>query len=186
MICRVWVGCLHSYNCGDLCGEWVEMPTDAEEVEEVLERVIAPGGEECFIGDYEADLPGVVDALKECGEDFDKMAELVEEVNQAEQKHGEEMLAAAVEYFEDLGDALRSLESEEAIYMPGPTTDEDLGAYLVDNGYYEVPERSRSSDMGAEPRRQCLSAYIDYEKLGRSYRVGGAGSFTKEGYFESN
>ena len=37
---RVWIGCLASYNSGRLYGEWVEIPEDADELREEINRVL--------------------------------------------------------------------------------------------------------------------------------------------------
>jgi prepilin-type processing-associated H-X9-DG protein len=53
---QVWIGCLAAYNNAKLHGEWVDA-TDAEELQEALQRVLRtspePGAEEWYVGDYD-------------------------------------------------------------------------------------------------------------------------------------
>ena len=73
----VWIGCLAAYNSGRLFGEWVEIPTDPEELQEEINRVLKkspePFAEEWAFMDYEY-VP------TEFGEnpDLDKLCEYVQ------------------------------------------------------------------------------------------------------------
>jgi len=53
----VWIGCLAAYNSGRLYGEWVEIPDDAEDLREEIQRVLKgspePMAEEWAFMDYE-------------------------------------------------------------------------------------------------------------------------------------
>ena len=53
----VWIGCLAAYNSGRLHGEWVEIPTDPEELREEIKRVLdkspEPMADEWAFMDYE-------------------------------------------------------------------------------------------------------------------------------------
>lgn len=57
---QVWIGCLSAYNSGRLHGEWVDIPEDAEELREEIQRVLKkspdPTAEEWAFMDY-SDVP---------------------------------------------------------------------------------------------------------------------------------
>ena len=60
---KVWIGCLAAYNAGCLHGEWVDA-TDADELEEAKDRILAsspePMAEEWFIADTDGFGHGLV------------------------------------------------------------------------------------------------------------------------------
>ena len=79
---RIYLTNLGKYNEGYLIGEWVTLPADDYELEQVKERIgINRLYEEIFITDYESDIDGFkVDEF----EDIDKLneiAEMLEELN---------------------------------------------------------------------------------------------------------
>lgn len=92
---RVWIGCLASYNSGRLYGEWVEIPQDAEELREEIQRVLKkspePFAEEFAFMDYE-----YVPSCFGENPDLEKLCEYASLYNQ----HGE-----AVEAFVSLNGA---------------------------------------------------------------------------------
>ena len=57
---KVFVTNLGKYNEGELIGEWVSLPIDESELEEVLERIgINEQYEEYFITDFETEFDGL-------------------------------------------------------------------------------------------------------------------------------
>ncbi len=55
--CRVWVGCLASYNAGSLHGEWVDVDGDVDTLHEAVQAILksspSPNAEEWHICDTE-------------------------------------------------------------------------------------------------------------------------------------
>lgn len=78
---QVWIGCLAAYNNGKLFGEWVDIPSDPEELREEIKRVLSkspePMAEEWAFMDY-SDVPSTF------GEnpDLDKLCEYAELFNE--------------------------------------------------------------------------------------------------------
>jgi len=52
---RIYVACLHCYNCGRLHGRWFDVGTDPDELHHEVLGFFATGCETC--GDYEAECP---------------------------------------------------------------------------------------------------------------------------------
>lgn len=78
---KIFLTNLGKYNEGFLIGEWVELPADDDELEEVYQRIgINEEYEETFITDYETDIDGLevseyanIDSLNEMAETLDSL-----------------------------------------------------------------------------------------------------------------
>ena len=79
---KIYLTNLGKYNEGYLIGEWVSLPVDDEELEEVKKRIgINEYYEEWFITDYETDIDGVevneysnIDTLNELAEKLEELS----------------------------------------------------------------------------------------------------------------
>lgn len=149
---------------GESIGEWVTFPIDEDELEEVLERVGV--NDEYFFVDYECDVSGVCDGLKEHSsvEELNELAEALENVDD------EDLLAAALELggssvmdiIENIGDY--SLRKDIL-------NDYDLGYdYVVEAGIMDIPD--------------YIQNYIDYEAFGSDLRINAYGAHTEYGWIE--
>ena len=144
---KIFVTNLGKYNEGELIGEWVSLPIDESELEEVLERIgINEEYEEYFITDYETEFDGL---------DIDEYSN-IEELNE---------LAAQLENFDEydlekigaivegcgiaLQDAIDNID--DYTYYSGKTL-EDV-AYEIVEECYELPE--------------IAQRYFDYEAFAR-------------------
>ena len=82
---KIYLTNLGKYNEGCLIGEWVSLPVDDDELEEIKKRIgINQYYEEMFITDYESDIDGVkvheYDNIKALNE----LAEALEELDENE------------------------------------------------------------------------------------------------------
>lgn len=161
---------LGKYNEGYLIYKWLELPATEDEIEEAKEAIgINEQYEEWFITDYETDIEGLKVGEYEDLEALNELAERYENLDEYDQ----DIVQAIIEgegY--DLEEALDVLESGNYSFYPDVNDEEDLGYYVVDEGLFgvEIPD--------------SLQAYIDYESIGRDWRINGAGSFTSKGYIE--
>lgn len=57
---------------------------------------------------------------------------------------------------------------DEYVFIPNVTCDKELGGYLVDRGYMDVPSRIRP--------------YLDYHSIGAEYYAEHGGAYTNQGY----
>lgn len=159
---RVYLTNLAAYNRGDLVGEWITLPMNEDELNEVKERVLhelpgaEPDDEELFITDYEVDYDIDVNEYS----DIDKLNETAEELERAVEEHGEEVVKAIFAAAGDTDEALNILRDGDFSVATDVHCDEDLGYWAVDAGYFgEIPDE--------------LECYIDYEKIGRDMLMDG-------------
>ncbi|MEG1008726.1 MAG: antirestriction protein ArdA [Clostridia bacterium] len=69
---RIYIADLNAYNSGFLKGDWIELPTEKEEIEEIIKRHTNNGQTDFAIHDYELDFE-----ISEYDDPF-KINELVE------------------------------------------------------------------------------------------------------------
>ena len=161
---------LGKYTEGCLIYKWLALPATEDEIEEAKEEIgINEQYEEWFITDYETDIEGLKVGEYEDLEALNELAERYENLH----KYDQDIVQAIIEgegY--DLEEALDVLESGNYSFYPDVNGEKDLGYYVVDEGLFgvEIPD--------------SLQAYIDYESIGRDWRINGAGSFTSKGYIE--
>ena len=164
---------LGKYNEGYLIGEWVNLPVDPDELQQVFCRIgldyttedgqkIRTGYEEYFITDYEhEDLPDLNLGEYESITRLNKLAEKLKKVIYPD------ILAAALELDSDVDDILDNLD--DYVLSPEISNDADLGYYwLYGSGCYDIPK--------------FLYNYTDNEAFGRSIRLNEGGEYTNYGY----
>ena len=78
---KIWVGCLASYNAGDLHGEWIDVDGDLESLSEAVQAILksspSPNAEEWHICDHEG-FGGIEITRYESLERICGLAELLE------------------------------------------------------------------------------------------------------------
>jgi len=82
---KIYLTNLGKYNEGYLIGEWVTLPIDSDELEEVKQRIgINEHYEEWFITDFETDVDGVEVGEYTNIDELNEMAEMLEELDENE------------------------------------------------------------------------------------------------------
>jgi len=176
-VIEAYVTNLGKYNEGVLAGEWLKLPADTEDVQNLLKRIGVDGRryEETFITDYETEIDGLYDHLSEYAsvDELNYLASLLDEMNEGEREKFEAALAYG-DYTGSLKDLINLSQNLDCYeYYPGVSDEDDLGRYLIDElGSLEVPE--------------YLENYFDYEAYGRDVSLEDGGTFTNDGYVVSN
>ena len=169
---------LGKYNEGELVGEWVKLPTTAEEMKEVFKRIgigqrddFGQPYEEWFITDYDCYVDGLYSKLGEY-ENLDELNYLASKLDEMSDSEYAQFQAGM-----EMGDHCGSLQ--EIINLtenldcyevyPDIHDYDDLGRYYIEElDVMQVPEH--------------LQNYIDYEAYGRDVAMDENGSFTDQGY----
>ena len=151
-------------------GEWVNLPMDADELEEKLNEIAARMGDndpEFCIHDFE--WTGEIEG-REIGEneniiELNEYVQALDDLSEWEQK----VYAAAVEYW---GAQYVELDELDEYNLISDIQDEyDLGYYwAVESGCYDI--------------KGPLANYFDYEAFGRDIDIETEGGFTKYGFIE--
>ena len=170
---------LGKYNEGELKGEWLEMPTTPEHMQEVFERIgigskdeFGQTYEEFFITDY--DDYSSIHITKDFGEyaNLDELNYLANKLDSMSEGQYQAFCAAVESgnYGSDIQDYINIAESVDDIRLISDIeSDADFGRYIVETGYINVPDD--------------LKPYIDYERIGRDWSYDG--TQTSYGYLEN-
>ncbi|MBQ3161837.1 MAG: antirestriction protein ArdA [Oscillospiraceae bacterium] len=144
---KVFITNLGKYNEGELIGEWVSLPVDESELEEVLERIgINEQYEEYFITDFETEIDGLnVDEYS----NIEELNELAEQLENLDEYDLEKVGAIIEAYGADLQEAIEDIDNYT--YYNGKTLEEV--AYEIVEECYELPE--------------IAQRYFDYEAFAR-------------------
>ena len=144
---KVFITNLGKYNEGELIGEWVSLPVDESELEEVLERIgINEEYEEYFITDFETEIDGLnVDEYS----NIEELNELAEQLENLDEYDLEKVGAIIEAYGADLQEAIEDIDNYT--YYNGKTLEEV--AYEIVEECYELPE--------------IAQRYFDYEAFAR-------------------
>jgi len=164
---------LGKYNEGALVGEWLELPTTTEKVQDCLKRIGIDGirYEEIFITDYETNVNGLHDCLPEYAsiDELNYLAALIDELPQ----HEADKLEAVLDFGEHTGspkDLINLVQNLDCYDLyPNVTNEREYGEFLIDEcGTMEIPEN--------------LLRYFDYEAYGRDCSLNESSLFTDTGY----
>lgn len=172
---KAFVTNMGEYNRGNIIGEWVNFPCEAEEWEKVLKRIGVGESEEFFFADYDSEIAGLTKELGETEsyEDLQELAERLEGLEEWERDIFEASLevesckcATACTWQIDTLDKWQLYENVNS--------DEDLGAYYAEEGgtLNDVPKN--------------LRYYFDFEAYGRDIRFEEDGTYTSKGYMVRN
>ena len=164
----VWVGSLGAYNSGYLIGEWIALPKTDDELNEIYDRInknaeraTGEPQEELDIMDTNINIEGLTAATYGAGIDkYNELAELLEDLHESDKAHIEDVN-------EVTGDIEQAIEHvSEALIIEDVSTDRELGEQLhaLDMLHVEIPAH--------------LENYIDFESIGRDYRLGGEFTIT--------
>lgn len=157
MLFRVYVADLEAYNSGVLKGEWIDLPMDEEELNEVLARHSNNFNTDWAIHDYENELGLTIHEYANIYE-LNELAESLQSLSREEQK----IFATALE---EVGYDDDSIEQILAVLHNGDYSLHTDILTLTDLGYYVVEEL-----VGLTiDQMSMLSGAIDYEEVGRSY-----------------
>lgn len=157
--------------------EWVPLPTGAEQMEAVFDRLGVDGGDpsQYSVAGYASAIDGLAERMKP-GESLDELNYLASLLEH--QREGDaEKFAAAVAHGDHAGSVadMINLTHNLDCYWLYPTVhnSEDYGYYLIDElDELELPEGAK--------------AYFDYKRYGRDAVQQDGGSFTDYGYVYNN
>lgn len=160
---RIYLINLGAYNRGKLIGKWIDLPMDEDELQKELQSILDEGlkdgvvDEEYFITDYETDIKGLkIDEF----ENIFVLNTLIEEVENLSEDDKIILQALIITYSSNLKEALDFLRNGDFSVYWGVTNEQELGEYVVDNGFFgEIPEQ--------------LEYYIDYEAIGHDWCLNG-------------
>ena len=170
---NIFINTWGNYNTnGADGGEWITLPLESEELEEVLINIANNMGDhdpEFAIHDYEWTCEWEGFEISE----YDNIEELNEYCNRLSKlgEYDSKVYAAAVEYF---GREYVEIDELDNFNLYEDITDNyDLGYYwAVDSGCYDT------DNLGT------LGRYIDYEAFGRDIAIEADGGFTSLGFIE--
>ena len=168
---------LGKYNEGELCGEYLKLPAEKSDVQELLARIGVDGVlyEETFVTDYETDIEGLYRLLGEYEsvDELNYLASMLADLEKWELEKFEAALECGdyTSNVEQLINLAQNLDCYE--FYPDIEDEEDLGVYYA-----------RELDSLSIPEH--LEHYIDYEAYGRDMAINDGGVFTKNGYIMQN
>ena len=168
---------LGKYVEGELCGEYLKLPAEKEDVQALLSRIGVDGViyEETFITDYKTKIFGLRHSLGEYESinELNYLATLLEDMQDWEIEKFEAAIAYG-EYtssVEDLINLAQNLDCYD-LYVE-VNSEEDLGRYYIDElCMLEIPEH--------------IEPYFDFEAYGRDMDEGTDGVFLKDGGYITN
>ena len=163
-ILSIFITNLGKYNEGELIGEWVDLPCDESELDEVLERIGIDGEqyEEFFITDFESDYgltAGEYDNIHDLNEQAQQLADLDEwELD---------IISALLDNGYSLENALDKYE-DVIVYSDCHDMTDVAYQYIEETGMLDsVPDN--------------IARYFDYEAFGRDMSYDGEFIFTDNG-----
>ena len=169
---------LGKYNEGELVGEWVKFPTNAEEMKEVFKRIgigqrddFGQPYEEWFITDYDCYVDGLYDKLGEY-ESLDELNYLASKLDEMSDSEYAQFQAGM-----EMGDHCGSLQ--EIINLTENLDCYEIYPHIED---YDDLGRYYIEELDAMQVPEHLQNYIDYEAYGRDVAMDENGSFTDQGY----
>lgn len=147
---KVFITNLAKYNEGILIGEWIELPTDEDELKEKIKEILGDD-EEFFITDYEGDIEYRV-------HEYENVFELNEHLEQIKRINDNDLVNAILRSTgNDLEEVIDIIEDGRYICFKGVIDEEELGRMIVDEGLF-----------GFEISEQ-LYPYIDFKKIGEDW-----------------
>lgn len=163
--------------CGNLPGyAELKFPATTTEIDEAFAALdkISTDVSSTIIRDVACSIHGVgrylwnVDVRKESElERLNRIAEFLDGMPM--QEAGKLVGALDMESINGLDDVLRVMENMDSYeFFPDIVRERDLGIFLVESGYMDVPENIRP--------------YLDYRAIGIEYHANHSGAFTGDGY----
>lgn len=162
--CRFYAACLAAYNNGFLHGAWIEATSDAEEMQEAVNAMLAaspiPDAEEWQIHDYD-DQDLYITRLGKTS-DLNAVAEIIEAVDEIEADYDSHIVPLLVNWAADKVCEVACWKSAIDDAFGGVWSDpEDYAAdYCESTGHVDgVPE--------------AIRGYIDFKAMARDLALGG-------------
>lgn len=177
---RAFITNAGKYSEGELVGKWVDFPTTAQHMKDVMndigigsERTDGTRYEEIFITDYDCNIPELERGLGEYSS-IDELNHLATLIDKLDDEYSEILYAAfETEYSGNTGVAVNLVENiQHGAFelLSGIKNEEDMGRHLISEKDENIPE--------------WLKSYIDYEDYGRDESINRNGSFSSKGYIE--
>lgn len=161
---NIFITNLGKYNEGELLGEWVELPINAEELKKVCERIgINEEDEEYFITDYECDFMKIGEY-----ESISSLNEIAEKISELDEDEYEVAKALISECSYTIDEAIEKVNNGDYIIYYDCNDITDVAYQVVEEcGYLNnVPD--------------TVARYFDYESFGRDLGIEGTYIFTEE------
>lgn len=157
--------------------EWVQLPTDAENMKAAFARIGVDGIDpsEYEVAAYESPVDGLTDRFRP-GESLDELNYLAALLAQRSQEEREKFAAAMIhgDHAASIADAINLTHNLDCYWLyPTVHNSEDYGHYVVDElDELELPEAAKK--------------YFDYKAFGRDAVQEDGGTFTDYGYIYNN
>ena len=157
--------------------EWVQLPTDAENMKAAFARIGVDGIDpsEYEVAAYESPVDGLTDRFRP-GESLDELNYLAALLAQRSQEEREKFAAAMIhgDHAASIADAINLTHNLDCYWLyPTVHNSEDYGHYVVDElDELELPEAAKK--------------YFDYKSFGRDAVQEDGGTFTDYGYIYNN
>lgn len=157
--------------------EWVQLPTDAENMKAAFARIGVDGIDpsEYEVAAYESPIDGLTDRFRP-GESLDELNYLAALLAQRSQEEREKFAAAMIhgDHAASIADAINLTHNLDCYWLyPTVHNSEDYGHYVVDElDELELPEAAKK--------------YFDYKAFGRDAVREDSGTFTDYGYIYNN
>jgi len=157
--------------------EWVQLPTDAENMKAAFARIGVDGidSSEYEVAAYESPIDGLTDRFRP-GESLDELNYLAALLAQRSQEEREKFAAAMIhgDHAASIADAINLTHNLDCYWLyPTVHNSEDYGHYVVDElDELELPEAAKK--------------YFDYKAFGRDAVREDGGTFTDYGYIYNN
>lgn len=174
---RVYVANLAKYNEGKLVGEWIDLPADEEEIEEVIQEVLG-NDEEWEIHDYESNVDIKINNFKNVYE----LSETIEDINIAIHRNGidEDVFKMLINH-EGIHHITTMLENGEFRVYRGVNNFADVARdYLSESGLFSmILDGMTSSVYDSNQKRHMeslsdtIEQYFDFEAYGEQMEVNG-------------
>lgn len=161
---NIFITNLGKYNEGELLGEWVELPINAEELKKVCERIgINEEDEEYFITDYECNFMKIGEY-----ESISSLNEIAEKISELDEDEYEVAKALISECSYTIDEAIEKVNNGDYIIYYDCNDITDVAYQVVEEcGYLNnVPD--------------TVARYFDYESFGRDLGIEGTYIFTEE------
>ena len=174
---EAYVTNLGKYNEGILAVEWLKLPANTKEMQELLKRIGVDGRryEEIFITDYHTEIKGLHGCLSEHAsiDELNYFASLLEKMDEGEREKFEAALAYG-EHTGSLQDLINLSQNLDCYdFYHGVYDEEELGYYLIEElDALEIPDH--------------LEQYFNYKAYGRDVSLNEGGLFTNYHYIAQN
>lgn len=164
---KIFLTNLGMYNEGILMGEWVTLPVDSEELQDVFKRIKIDGVryEEYFITDWETELDSLEISEYDNIDYLNKLAESLEDLGYYDLKKIE-----AIHEWKYFGDnIMEAIDNiEDFTLYTNVTNEKELGEEYFENISDNIPEEYHQ--------------YFDFERYGKDMHLSGEGFFSRLGY----